>query len=184
MTDPHIQEDLDEFTKTGFLTTNLALDAGIIRTQREVKGAEVPSEFVPVVQLLDKINKAVNQFNVDVWLKWLYSHQAFEDHGFLEANAANVNMLVGGSAGRVMITLRWRDADQETKHHFVSMLGADKLTLMGEDYGYKPAIVHGLCGFQGIGMNGARALELLAEACRVTKDLRNDIRPSTEISFG
>jgi len=180
MMEGHSKEELEEFEKNGFLTTHLAIDASIHGTYKEIKDREIPPEYVPVVQLLDKIHKAVDEFNVEVWLKWLYSHQAFEDHGFLEANTANVSMLVGSSAGRVMITLRWRDADEETKHHFISLLGADKLTLMDD---YKPKVVNGLCGFQGIGMNGDRAVELLLEAARLTSELRENIHPSQGASF-
>ena len=84
-------------------------------------------------------------------------------------------MLVGSSAGRVMITLRWRDKSPVEAHYFISLLGAEKSTLTERNAGR----VQGLCGFQGIGMNGDSAVELILEAVRVSKELANNIREAS-----
>jgi hypothetical protein len=180
-------EEIKEFEKNGFLTTHLVMEANLQVQRTERTGSTMSGTDTAVYEQLKKIEAALDEFNVEVWLLWLYSRQANEqDHKYLEANAANVNMLVGSMAGRCMVTLRWRDRDTESEegHHFVSFVGAEKLTLMdmGED---RPKHVHGLCGFQGIGMNGDSAVELIQEAVRVTQELANDIsKASDTVGFG
>ena len=179
--------DEERFEKDGFLTTSLALEANLQVADTERSGKTMSGLHTEVSMKLNAINEAVEKFNVEVWLLWLYSRQANEkDHRYLEANAANVEMLVGSMAGRCMITLRWRDRDAETEeaHHYISLIGAEKLTLMELKKGY-PKHVHGLCGFQGIGMNADSAVELILEAVRVSKELANDIRKAPEsVTFG
>ena len=179
------QEEIDEFEKNGFLTTHLTMQASMEVARTERTGQTMSGLDTAVAIKLREIQAALDEFNVEVWLMWLYSHQANEpDHKYLEANASSVNLLVASMAGRVMITLRWRDKDPEEKHHFVSFLGAEKLTLMdmGKD---RPKHTHGLCGFQGIGMNGDSAAELILEAVRVSKELANDISKAADtVGFG
>jgi len=178
-------EEIEEFRKNGFLTTHMVLNATSAVGETEKSGSTMTPVETAVHEKFLEIKSAIDQFNVEVWLLWLYSRQANEpDHKYLEANASNVNMLVGSMAGRCMITLRWRDRDttSEEAHHFVSLIGAERLTLMTE---YSPTVVHGLCGFQGIGMNGDKAIELIEEAVRVSKELANVINKASEIvTFG
>lgn len=178
-------EEIEEFEKTGFLTTHLVLDVNSTVYATEKSGSTHTAVETAVHQKFLELESAIDQFNVEVWLLWLYGRQANEsEHRYLEANASNVNLLVGSSAGRCMITLRWRDKEGEEAHHFVSLIGAEKLTLMdmGKD---RPKHVHGLCGFQGIGMNGDKAVELIKEAVRVSKELANDISKAPDnVTFG
>lgn len=179
------QEEIDEFDKNGFLTTHLTMQASMEVARTERTGNTMSGTDTAVYQKLKEIEAALDEFNVEVWLMWLYSYQANEpEHRYLEASASTVRMLVGSTAGRVMITLRWRDKEGEEAHHFVSFVGAEKLTLM--DMGSeRPKHVHGLCGFQGIGMNGDKAVELIQEAVRVSKELANDISKAADtVGFG
>lgn len=179
----HISEnELTAFRETGFMTTHMAMEAAMDRVQVEERGKVVSDDTLRMIGMVEKIEKAIDEFNVEVWLRWLYGAQRskFSD-AYFEANAANVNMLVGILAGRVMITLRWRDEESNKPREFVSMLGADKLHILRE---YTPKVVSGLCGFQGIGMNGDRATKLILEAARVTQDLANSFKPTNEVFFG
>ena len=176
------KDELTAFRETGFMTTHMAMEAALDRFQVEERGKVVSDDTLRMIGMVEKIEKAIDEFNVEVWLRWLYGAQRSEfSNAYLEANAANVNMLVGILAGRVMVTLRWRDEEGNKPREFVSMLGADKLHILRE---YTPKVVSGLCGFQGIGMNGNKAAELILEAVRVTEDLASSFKPTNDVSFG
>jgi len=182
MSDTIPEEELTAFLETGFMTTHMALEASMDKLQVEELGKIVSDDKRRMINMVTKIEEAIDHFNTEVWLRWLYGAQrSATGGGTFEANSANVNMLIGTMAGRVMITLRWRDEEGEKPREFVSLLGADKLHILRE---YTPKVVSGICGFQGIGMNGDKAAELIQEAVRLTEDLANDFKPVDNVSFG
>lgn len=64
-------QELEEFEESGFLTTHMVIDA-IVERNREREGTSVLSCYEAIDQIFDKIHAAIEEFNVEIWLLWLY----------------------------------------------------------------------------------------------------------------
>jgi hypothetical protein len=169
---PFGREALEAFQNDGILTTRLMTDFAIEDVRRERRRSD-PATHEVMVQLGDikqRLDDAVKKFAEHVWAAWLKGYYREQGHRGLEANAGNVNVLVWGVAGRVMISLRRRDGDDDSLH--VTLIGADS-----------PGDTDSL-GLQGINFHCEMAVQLVQEAAVLGPSIETDIRPNEKVGMG
>lgn len=168
---------IEGYEETGLLTTQLLQGHALEKSRREYHPEKSDRSLDPVMAKIERelspLNEAVEEFARLVWSRWLKKHYREQDYRGLEANVGNVNMLVWGIAGRVMVSLRVRDMDEtEGRRVHLTLIGADAANDMDN------------LGIQGINMRGATATLLVQEATRLSVDLSNDIRPNEKVGMG
>lgn len=151
------REHLEDFQKTGVLST-LAFEMAPLAMQRGEEGVSGMNQAV------QEVNNACARFRDHVWLPWLKEYYQQSDVRGHHAQSGNLSMMVYGLAGRVMVTLRYRDIDAE----YVSLLGYEEVP--------------------GMYIRGARGTAqslcaLINEAARLSSSLEDDIRPDTEVQL-
>jgi len=165
---------IEDYSKTGYLTTQLLQGHALEKSRRQYSPEKTDSTLDAVVAQIDQelnpLDEAVEEFGKTVWATWLKKHYRDQSYRGHEANAGNVNLMVWGIAGRVMVSLRVRDSDGEHAH--ITLIGADSVNDTDE------------LAIQGILMKGATALQLVRDATRLSDDLSNDIRPNAEVGMG
>jgi hypothetical protein len=166
------QAALEAFQNEGTLTTRLVSEFSMeqVRRERRPSDAETHAVMVQLGDVKQRLDDAINEFAEKVWASWLKTYYRENEYRGLEANSGNVNLLVWGCAGRVMLSLRRRDYDDESLH--VTLIGAD-----GKRDGER-------LGLQGINFHCEKAIQLVQEASRLGPSLETDIRPNDKVGMG
>jgi hypothetical protein len=166
------QAALESFQNEGILTTRLMSEFSMEQVRRERRPTD-PDAAAVMVQLADikqRLDEAIEEFAEKVWGAWLKTYYREQEFRGLEANSGNVNLLVWGCAGRVMLSLRRRDYEDEALH--VTLIGAD-----GKGDGER-------LGLQGINFHCEKAIQLVQDATKNGPSLESDIRPNDKIGMG
>ena len=171
---PLSRQAVEDYERDGVLTTRLLMDHGLEKGRREYEPGrsdpEIDDVMASLTDVTGRLDVAVEEFTKAIWAPWLKAYYREQEHRGLEANVSNVNVLVWGCAGRVMVSLRRHDWPDESQH--LTLIGADSV----EDTDS--------LGIQGIGCNGDVAIELVKEAARLRDSIEADIGPNQDVGMG
>jgi len=154
------REVVEDFQKDGLLTTR-AFETSLLAKERGEDGAE------GVYYAVMTVAAQCDRFRDLVWIPWLKDYYDAASNRGHETNAGKVQMMVYGLAGRVMVSLRLRDAEGDRETWYVSLLG----------YEGAETSMHVRGGLGNFGVLES----LIAAAAEASDALRADIHPDDAV---
>ena len=154
-----IGEACDEYEKTGTLTTTIML-AGLCGR------SEIP-RTVSIVEDIDSIQNALKTFNATIWPTILATNLLAKKRGF-RFRTKEIELLSLCTAGRILITLRYRKDKKKGYDQYLSVVGGEEESCKG-------------CGLQGLYVTKEKAIELVSQVVRAWDAKK--YRPYTKVSI-